>query len=126
MRTLLVLIALLPLLPAQAGEQPKSADLLLNELQALMQNPDSSWEERWDAYKQAKAAVDKEKKKNKESKSAKRYEALRPAVAKALRRTELPASGWVMGFFGASLLWGGFAVCVAIAIKAGKGRGTSE
>ena len=37
-----------------------------------------------------------------------------------LRRETLPVTGWIMGFFGASLLWGGFAVCVAIARKTGR------
>lgn len=47
-----------------------------------------------------------------------KYLAIRPAVADALRRESVPLSGWLLGLFGALLLWGGMTVCILIAVKA--------
>jgi len=46
------------------------------------------------------------------------YLAIRPAVADALRRESVPLSGWLLGLFGALLLWGGMTICILIAVKA--------
>ena len=43
-------------------------------------------------------------------------------VADALRRDELSLSEILMGFFAASLLWGGFAVTVTIALRSEKAK----
>ncbi len=44
----------------------------------------------------------------------------REQIAEALRRDNLQLGGWLMAFIAASLLWGGFAVTVTIAIRSTK------
>ncbi len=115
--------------PAFGGEEKTLSDLVA-ELNATLDDDDAKWKDHWKAYRAFMARRDmlgEDKKANDEALAARAaaeleagmalYEPLQGRVADAVRRSTLPWSGWIMGFFGASLLWGGFAVCVAIAIK---------
>ncbi len=108
--------------PALAEEE-KSPLEVVEDLATIAANEDAKWRDKWKAYKAAKDAIDAEKaaiEDEEQRVAAKRYDEIRGDVADAIRRETLPVSGWLMGFFGASLLWGGFSVCIAIAMRSGK------
>ncbi|MHC4549802.1 MAG: hypothetical protein ACYTEZ_13600 [Planctomycetota bacterium] len=104
------------LLAGVAAAEEESCLATVQALQARIQDASASWDERYDAYKEAKAAL-----KNGDAACQAAYAAIRADVAVGLRREEVPSSGWLMGLFGACLLWGGFSVCCIIAIRSGKG-----
>jgi hypothetical protein len=140
-------ILLLLLAGTAAGEE----DPCLKKVFTLLEKSKDasvSWDERYEAYKEAKAALKKRADAATEAKTAAKggdaasqaafeaaeaahkackadYEVIRTDVANALRRDAVPASGWIMGIFGACLLWGGFTVCCLIAIRSGR-SGTEE
>lgn len=108
--------------PVWAGEE-KPPLQVVEDLAEIIKDEDAKWIDKWNAYKAAKDAIDAEKaaiEDEDQRVAAKRYSEIQEDVADGIRRDTLPVSGWLMGFFGASLLWGGFAVCIAIAIRAGK------
>ena len=93
----------------------------VRKLAAAVRDESTSWQDRWDAYKAAKDAL-----KDGDEACEAAYVAIRADVEKGLRRESFPVMGWIMGFFGASLLWGGFMVCVAIAMKRRQIEETAE
>ena len=114
---------------AWAGEMSpvKDGQRHLDELKAKIKDPGASFDDRWTAYERVRAAIKKEKEAGKELKNpstaiADGYAEIQGDVATALRRENLPASAWIMGFFGASLLWGGFAFCLGVARRQGKSK----
>jgi hypothetical protein len=119
MRTSGMLLAGLLLAGVAAGED----DSCLKAVGALAQKTldrSASWNERYEAYKDAKTALE-----TGDEKCLAAYEAIRTDVADGLRREAVPASGWLLGLFGACLLWGGFAVCCVVAARSGR-SGTEE
>ena len=87
--------------------------------------PDATWDATWKAYWAVKDATAASLKDSADVKAQKQaaltaYEGIQKRVAEALRRDSLSVGAWLMGFFGASLLWGGFAFCVGVARKAAK------
>jgi hypothetical protein len=115
----LVLLAAGPALASKVEAEPQDPVAVVAELERIIQDPESSWQERWNAYDAAKKAIgDGKEGRQKEAEAA--YVAIRPAVADALRRTNLAPSAWIMGFVGTLLLWGGFAFHLGIARRAGK------
>ena len=83
----------------------------------------ASWGDKWSAYKAAKEALeaaegDRPEVAEKEGPASDWYKLIQGQVAKAVRRESLSIAGWLMGLFGALLLWGGFAFCVRIARRA--------
>lgn len=84
-------------------------------LEVKSKDASATWDERYEAYKDVKAALEAG-----DEVCQKAYEAIRPDVAEGLRRDAVPASGWLMGLFGACLLWGGLSICIVIAIRSGK------
>ncbi len=126
---LLVLVIAALSSPAWAGEEQALVNLA-GDLEAALDRPGAKWSEHWGAYRaftKQRAALssqissgDKELAKAASAELAEgnaAYAPLQKRTADAVRRTTLPASGWIMAFFGSSLLFGGFAVCIAIAIK---------
>ena len=87
----------------------------------IIRNPDAEWQAKWDAYQEMKKAVADG---GEAAQTA--YSAVQKEVAEAVRRDNVPGSGWIMGFFGATLLWGGLAYCMGVARKSGKGMGAEE
>ncbi len=119
---LIVLLLAVWAAPALAEEE-KSPLEVVEHLATIAANEDAKWQDKWNAYKAAKDAIDAEKAaiEDKEKRvAAQRYDEIRSDVANAIRRETLPVSGWLMGFFGATLLWGGFIVCIVIAMRSGK------
>lgn len=106
---------LLLLLAGTAAGQEDPCLKKVFELDRKTQDASASWDERYEAYKEAKAALE-----TGDEKCVAAYEAIRSDVADGLRRDAVPGIGWVMGLFGACLLWGGFSVCCVIAIRSGK------
>ena len=128
--TLLVFLLcanLLPAVPAWAGEEaPPDPMDAYDELAALLDEPGATWDETWKAYwklKDATAASQKDSDavKAKKEAAAAAYQGIQSRVAEVLRRDSLSVGAWLMGFFGATLLWGGFAFCVGVARRSGKG-----
>lgn len=100
---------------AAAEEATHDALQAVEELHAKIKAGDAvSWDEKYEAYKRARTAIEG----NEEAEAA--YEAIRPEVADGLRRDSVPLNGWLMGLFGAALLWGGMTVCILIAMRSGK------
>ncbi|MHC4135485.1 MAG: hypothetical protein ACYTDU_20145 [Planctomycetota bacterium] len=119
MRTSGILLAGLLLAGVAAGQD----DSCLKAVGALAQKTldgSASWDERYEAYKEAKTALE-----TGDEKCLAAYEAIRADVADGLRREAVPASGWLLGLFGACLLWGGFSLCCVIASRSGR-SGTEE
>lgn len=119
MRTSGILLATLLLAGVAAGEEDPCLKKVF-ALQEKTKDAAASWDARYQAYKDAKAALE-----TGDELCKRAYEAIRPEVADGLRRDAVPASGWTMGLFGACLLWGGFSVCCVIAIRSGR-SGTEE
>lgn len=125
-------LSLLLASPGMAEDAAPAPDpvQLVNELAKVAADKDAAWHAKWDAYAAAKDAIAAEAESLEgqvdaegepvKGPAALRYEEIRKLVADSMRREELPVTGWIMAFFAASLLWGGFAVCIAIARKSGK------
>ncbi|MEM8883782.1 MAG: hypothetical protein AAGD14_06935 [Planctomycetota bacterium] len=113
-------IILLVLAGASLAEEPAPVAVIATQMKVI-RNPDADWDAKWAAYNAMKEVA---KKDNPEALAA--YEAVRAEVADAVRRDTVPLSGWIMGFFGATLLWGGLAFCMGVARKAGGGMGAEE
>ena len=110
--------------PAFAAEADPLAKV--EALKQAVADPDGTWEQRWRAYLDMKACLKAAKGPAKQQAEA-AYKLIQKDVANAIRRNELPVSGWLMGFFGATLMWGGLAFCIGVARKKGNsgGRGAS-
>ena len=102
--------------PAFASKVEADADpvAVVAELARVIQDPDSAWKARWNAYSAAKAAIG-DAKTTAQQAAQEAYLAIQPDVAKAIRRTNLTPSAWIMAFVGTVLLWGGFAFHLGIA-----------
>ena len=74
----------------------------------------ASWDEIYSAYVAVHDHAEKVEA------CAEAYKEIQPDVAAALRRDSVPLGGWLMGIFGALLLWGGMIFCIGIAMKSGK------
>jgi len=94
--------------------------IAVKKLGEIVRDSDASWADQLEAYKRAKVALE-----GGNEECTAHYERIRPAVANALRRDEIRWDGILLGFFGATLMWGGFTFCLAIAWKSGK-SGTEE
>lgn len=146
MRTSSLLLALLaPIVlafavPARADEPPPGDTLFYNRTLDAKLATLKTWPQRWDAYRSLRAACAKERealepahvaweRMEREGEGAltpeeheaafqwREYIAVRTRIAAALRRDDLSPAGWLMAFFAASLLWGGLAVTVTIAVR---------
>ncbi len=111
-----------------APKMEASTAKLIAALEDAVRDPKSSWKSRWDAYRAAQSALGKAQKARPKAADGKGptsdwYAEIRPLVADAVRREELPVSGWLMAFFGASLMWGGLAFCIGVARKKGNSGG---
>ncbi len=104
--------------PALASEAPDAAAALDALETATRPDAPTTWDERWQAYRQAKDAVDAL---DEADPLRDRYAALQPQVGVALRRTSIPQSGIIMGIVAALLLWGGFFFCLVVAMKSDPG-----
>ena len=124
MRTSVTVFAIILVLAAPVFADDAGQDALeaIGALQRVVNDDAVKWQERWKAYKKAKDAIDGIPDEGQKKAAQEAYDAIQGQVAKGLHRETLPVSGWVMGFFGATLLWGGFMVCVGIAVKMGKGQ----
>ena len=143
--TLTAIAALLFLATPARAEEPQPADPfpVLRALDARLQAAPDSWQDRWDAYQAVKEDLATERETLGPNQDAWRkrkvegadalsdadrtlagaWDAFIPVqtrVATALRRSTLSLGAWLMGFFAASLLWGGFAVTVTIAMRSEK------
>ncbi len=98
-----------------------SALALVEKLAAHVAEDGADFESTNELYKAAKEALELEAKKHPEDQrpGAKRYAEIQPKVAEVMLRESLPASAWIMGVFGATLLWGGLAFCIGVARKKG-------
>ncbi len=129
---------------ARAEDAPLPNPLAVVEaLDARLQATPDSWQDRWDAYQAVKDDLTAEREALTPAREAWRKreaegaDALTPAertlagtwdefipvqtrIATSLRRSNLSLGAWLMGFFAASLLWGGFAVTVTIAMRSEK------
>ena len=105
---------------AHEGKAPLA---VVEELAAHVDADGANFDNTNDLYKAAKDAIAHEAEEITDEDArpaAKRYAEIQPKVADAMRRNELPGSAWLMGLFGATLLWGGLAFCIGVARKAGK------
>lgn len=127
MRSIMILSVALALTPAPAWAGEKQTPLeAVNALADYVARPDADFKGGNALYKTAKQAIKDEAAAIKDAAArpaAKRYAEIQALVADKLRRDTLPTSAWLMGFFGASLLWGGFAFCVGVARKKGNSGG---
>ena len=122
----LVVYALALGAPAFADEAESDALAKVEALKQAVADPDGTWEQRWEAYVAVRELRKTVKGPLQEQVDA-AYLPIQEAVADAVRRDALPVSGWLMGFFGASLMWGGLAFCIGVARKKGNsgGKGAS-
>ena len=140
----LALVMLLVAAPARAEEPaPTGPFPVTTALDARLQTMPDSWQNRWDAYQDHKADLAAERetlapnqdawRKRKDEGEASLSEAERTLagvwdtfipvqtrIATALRRDQLSLGALLMGFFAATLLWGGFTVTVTIAMRSEK------
>jgi hypothetical protein len=130
MRNSGILLAGLLLAAVATGEDRSCLDTV-RALGQKTEDASASWDERYAAHKEVRAALDALEKKT-DPENVARYEAcqaayepIRADVADALRRDAVPFSGWLLGLFGACLMWGGFAFCCVIAFRSGE-SGTEE
>jgi len=114
-----ILLAGLLLAGVAAGEEKSCLDTV-RALEQRTADASASWDERYEAYKEVKVALEAG-----EETCQAAYEAIRAGVAEGLRRDAVPFSGWLLGLFGACLMWGGFAFCCVIAFRSGR-SGTEE
>lgn len=124
-RMICVCVLLLSAWATPALAEEGDALAAVQRLEVTITDESSTWGERIRAYRDAKTAIHKAEGTAKTEATA-AYVAIRPQVAEALRRTTLPLGGWLMGFFCASLLWGGFAVTVTIAMRSDKQKQASS
>jgi hypothetical protein len=125
--------------PAPAGATLLQAH---RDLAAVVTAEGVKWKDAWKAYQDAKPKLEESRKAlepakaawkkreagkegltDEEKKAATNWDAFVPvqtSIAEALRRDNLQLGGWIMAFVAASLLWGGFAVTVTIAMRAEK------
>lgn len=80
-------------------------------------NRGSGFDEVYSAYKAAREALENVEGDD-EKKCEAAYNKIRADAEVALRRDNLSVMGWIMAFFAATVLWGGCATCVGIALKA--------
>ena len=119
-RSLVTLLSSLLMLGAATFASEQNGVTVIDAQMKIIRNPDASWDAKWDAYNAMKEVKDS-------SEAAQTtYAAYQKEIAEAIRRDNVPASGWVMGLFGAALLWGGLAYCMGVARKSGKGMGAEE
>ena len=116
--TILILVLALTPAVALAGEQPTTLDRV-ERLAEHLAKGDVDFDSTNELYKAAKKALEEAP----DEKAQARYEEIRPQVADAMRRNELPVSAWIMGVFGATLMWGGLAFCIGVARKKGGSGG---
>lgn len=114
-----LLLLLLPWLAAassraEEGGAPGAEAAIATLDEATRPGADTTWQQRWDAYQQAKDALAPLEK---DDPLRARYTELQPQVSVALRRDTIPQSGIVMGIVAALLLWGGFFFCLVVAMK---------
>lgn len=125
MRSRVLLLAVVFLVawpgPLVADDEP-DALARVRTLGDVIARDDATWDEKWRAYRNAKEAIADARGEEKVAAEA-AYSAIQGAVAEAIRRENLPVSGWLMGLFGAGLLWGGFAFCIGVARKKGASGG---
>ena len=123
MRKATILICVLALAPALAfaGEQPTTLERV-EALAAHVAKGDVDFDSTNELYKAAKKALEEAP----DEKAQARYEEIQPQVADAMRRNDMPTSAWIMGIFGASLLWGGLAFCIGVARKKGRSGGQGD
>ncbi|MFQ5843627.1 MAG: hypothetical protein ACE5JG_01430 [Planctomycetota bacterium] len=93
----------------------------VQKLKRTIADEKSTWKERRAAHEEAKEAL-----KGGDQACRILYDRIKSSVELALRRDTPSWDAWLMGFFGATLLWGGFMVCVGIARKTGKKWGAEE
>jgi hypothetical protein len=128
---------------SQAAEEGSECEAKVQGLWTVLRSGASDWSETYEAYKGYKTSMEDLGKEIKAAKRAARdgdeaerkrlaaleaemgrcgnaYGRMQKNVADALLRKSVPASGWIMGIFGALLLWGGLATCMGIAIRSGK------
>lgn len=120
MRRAWILILVLAASPtlAFAGDDLDAA-AAVEKLAAHLEKGDATFENTNDLYKAAKAALAHDE----DGAAQARYEAIQDDVAAAMRRNDLPTSAWIMGVFGATLMWGGLAFCIGVARKKGGSGG---
>ncbi len=120
MRKACILILVLALSPAVAMAHEKEDPLaLVEKLAAHIEQDGANFDDTNELYKAAKAALADDT----DGKAKARYTEIQPKVAEVMRRNDMPSSAWLMGVFGASLLWGGLAFCIGVARKKGGGKG---
>ncbi len=120
MRTSFLLLTIACVSFAAEDDADAKGRALVGELVKVLRDPDSSWRNKWDAYMKVNKAVG--------AKNAGAIAAYTQDVKKetaiAIRRDNVPVSGWIMGMVGSTLLWGGLAFCIGVARKAGGGMGS--
>ncbi|MDJ0521556.1 MAG: hypothetical protein QNJ90_05715 [Planctomycetota bacterium] len=108
-----------------ADEGAKKSPLeVVEELATYVARDDADFEGGNALYKAAKDAIKAEAEAIEDEEkrvAAKRYADIQTQVASKLRRDTVPVSGWLMGLFGATLLWGGLLFCIGVARKKGGG-----
>jgi len=119
MRTSGILLAGLLLAGVAAGEDSSCLKKVF-ALREKTKDASASWDQRYAAYKDVKVALE-----TGDETCQAAYEAIRTDVADGLRRDAVPLSGWLLGLFGACLMWGGFTLCCVIASRSGR-SGTEE
>jgi len=111
------LLVVAALLAGCAGE-PVTPEECLARVDTLRDavRQEKGFQEVFAAYKEVQAGLESVEG-DEEGRCAASYEAIQASTEEALRRDNLSLMGWITGFFAASVLWGGFWVCVAIAAK---------
>lgn len=140
----LALVMLLVAAPARAEEPAPAAPFpVTTALDAELQTMPDSWQKRWNAYQDHKADLTAERETlapNQDAWRKRKIEGeaslsetertlaevwdtfipVQTRIATALRRDQLSLGALLMGFFAATLLWGGFTVTVTIAMRSEK------
>jgi len=117
---LVLLVTVTVAMPAWAAEDTALAKV--HRLAEVIAQKDASWDAKQAAYRAVHDALKDAKGPEAEAARA-AYVDIRADVANAIRREELPAFGWLMAFFGATLMWGGLAFCIGVARKKGGSGG---
>lgn len=119
--TLIALLLVVVLCPvAHAGEKASTLEAV-EALAAHVEKEGASFDNTNDLYKAAKAALEDAP----DPKAQARYDEIQAKVADVMRRNSMPGVAWIMGLFGAVLLWGGFGYCLRVARKSGGAAGNS-
>lgn len=128
-RSFLIIVAVLLLpVPALAADDPAKKTPLdhVEALATYVAQDDADFDGGSALYKAARAALAEEAEtveKPEDRVAAARYAEIQERVANVMRRESVPVMAWVMGLFGAFLLWGGFFFCLGVARKSGGGKG---